>query len=62
MVDKRFPLGARFIASRQPEVHGKTHGTTDVIAGHRMVRQRRRVVTMMVMAVHLLAQAAHMFA
>src|SRR5258708_4138714 len=30
-LDKRFPLGALFIAAIQPEVHGKTHRTTDIM-------------------------------
>ena len=34
----------------------------DVIAGHRVVRERIRVVTMIVMAVHIVEQTAHMFA
>jgi hypothetical protein len=61
-VDKRFPLGQFFIASIQPEVHGKAHRTTDVIAGHRIVRERIRIVTVIVMAVHIIEQTPHMFA
>jgi len=61
-VDKRLPLGQFFIASIQPEVHGKTHGTTDVIAGYRIVRERIRVVTVIVMAVHIVEQTPDMFA
>ena len=34
----------------------------DVIAGHRVVRERIRVVTMIVMAVHIVEQTAHMLA
>ena len=62
MVDARFPGGARFIAPRQPEGHGKAHGTPDVRAGHGIVRQRIGVITMIVMAVYILAQAAHLCA
>ena len=61
-VDTRFPLGEFVIASRQPEVHGKTHGATKVRAGHRIVRERIRVVTVIVMAVHRVEQTPHMFA
>jgi hypothetical protein len=62
LVDKRFPLGQFVITSLQPEVHRKTHGTTDVIAGHRIVRERIRVVTVIVMAVDIVEQTPHMFA
>jgi hypothetical protein len=59
-MDKRFLLGARFIAPIQPEVHGKMHGTTDVMTGHGIVRERIRVVALIVMAVHPIEETTHM--
>ncbi len=61
-LDKRVPRGECVIASRQPEVHGKTYGATDVRTGDRMVRARIRVVALVVMAIHLGEQTAHMLA
>jgi hypothetical protein len=61
-VDHRFPLGEFFLAAIQPEVHGKAHGTTHVRAGHRIVRERIRVVTVIVRAVHIVEQTPHVFA
>jgi hypothetical protein len=60
LVDKRFPLGARFIASREPEVHGKTHRTTDIMTRDGMMREGRGVVAMVVMAVHRVEETPHM--
>ncbi len=59
LLDPRRPLGALFIASRQPEVHGKTHRPTDVRAGHRIVRERRGVVALVVMAVDIVEETPH---
>src|SRR6266852_2302319 len=59
-LDKRCPRGVLFIAPIQPEVYRKAHGTTEVMAGHRIVCERIRVVAMVVMAVHIVEQTAHM--
>src|SRR5215510_2041906 len=61
-VDKLFPAGQFFIAPIQPEIHGKTHRATDIMAGHRIVREGIRVVTMVVMTVHIVEKTAHMLA
>src|SRR5688500_5962693 len=61
-MDERFPAGALFIASIQPEIDGKAHRTTEVMAGHRIVGQRIGVVTVVVMAVHVVKETAYMFA
>src|SRR5216684_1315949 len=61
-LDKRCPRGVLFIAPIQPEVYRKAHGTTEVMAGHRIVCERIRVVAMVVMAVHVVEQTAHMLA
>ena len=60
LLDKRFPLGALFIASIQPEVHGKTHRTTDIMARDGIMREGIGVVAMVVMAVHIVEETPHM--
>ena len=59
-LDKRCPRGALCIAPRQPEVYRKAHRPTEIMAGHRMVCERIRVVAMLVMAGHLVEQTAQM--
>ena len=49
-----------FVASIQPEVDGKTHGATDIVACDRIVRERIRRVAMIVMAIDIVEQTAHM--
>ena len=61
-VDKRFPLSDFFIAAIHPEIHGKTHGATDIMARNRIVREGVRVVTMVIMTVHIVEETAHMLA
>ena len=61
-MDELFPAGALFIASIQPEVDGKAYRTTEVMAGHRIVGQRIGVVAVVVMAVHVVKETAHMLA
>src|SRR5712671_3487334 len=61
-LDKRFPLGALFIAAIQPEVHGKTHRTTDIMTRDGIMRERIGVVAMVRMAVHIVEQTPHMLA
>ena len=41
-MDERFPGGALFVASIQPEIDGKAYRTTEVMAGHRIVGQPDR--------------------
>src|SRR5207245_9735384 len=60
LVDKRFPLGALFIASIEPEVHGKTHRTTDIMTRDGIMREGIGVVAMVVMAVHIVEETPHM--
>jgi len=60
LVDERFPARARFIASRQSEGHRKTDGATDIRTGDRIVRERRSILPMIVMAIDLVEQTAHM--
>ena len=62
LMDERFPAGALFIASIQPEVDGKADRTTAIMAGHRTVGQWRGVVAVVVMAVHVVKETAHMLA
>jgi hypothetical protein len=59
-LDKRLPLGDLFIASIQPEVHGKTYGATDIMTCDGIVRERIRIVAMIVMAVHIVEETPHM--
>jgi hypothetical protein len=61
-VDKRFPAGDFFLAAIHTEIHGKPHGATDIMARDRIVRERRRVVTMVVMTVHRVEETPHMLA
>src|SRR3989454_4418577 len=61
-VDKRFPAGDFFIATIHTEIHGKSHGATDIMARDRIVRERIRVVTMVVMTVHIVEETPHMLA
>ena len=60
-MDETLPTGALFIAPIQPEVDGKAHGTTHVIAGHRIVREGIRVLAMVIVAVHIVKQTADVF-
>jgi Reverse transcriptase (RNA-dependent DNA polymerase) len=60
--DERFPAGQLFIAPIQPQIHGKPYGATDVMTGDRIVREGIRVVTMVLVASHILKQTAHMLA
>ena len=61
-MDERFLCGHLFIASIQPEIDGKAYRTTEVMAGHRIVGQRIGAVAVVVMAVHVVKETAHMFA
>ena len=61
-LDKRVPLGEVFIASIQPQVYGKTDGATDVITGDGIMCKGIGVVAMVVMAVHIVEETAHMLA
>ena len=61
-LDKRLPLGHRFIAPIHTEVHGKPYGTTDLMTRDGMVRERRRLVAMSVMAIDVVDQTAHLLA
>jgi hypothetical protein len=60
-VDKLFPAGEFFIAAIQPEIHRKTYGTTDIMTRDRIVCEGIRVVTMVVMTVHIVEETPHMF-
>jgi len=60
-VDKRFPAGECFLAARQLEIHRKTYGTTDIMTRDRIVCEGIRVVTMVVMTVHIVEETPHMF-
>src|SRR5262249_18393901 len=61
-MDERFPTGALFIASIQPQVDRKAYRTTEIMAGHRIVGQWIGVVAVVVMAVHVVKETAHMLA
>src|SRR5215470_11988050 len=61
LLHKSFPAGEFFIAPIQPEVDGKTHRTTDVMTRDWIVRQRVRVIAVVVMAVDIVEQTAHVF-
>src|SRR5437763_13343791 len=61
-LDKGVPLGEFFIASIQSKVYGETDGVTDVITGDGIMRQGIGVVAMVVMAVHIVEETAHMLA
>jgi hypothetical protein len=60
--DKGIPLGEFFIASIQSKVYGETDGAIDVITGDGIMRQGIGVVAMVVMAVHIVEETAHMLA
>jgi len=61
-MDELFPTGARFIAPIQTEIHRKTDGTTHVVAGHRIVREGIRTIAVIIMAIDIVKQTAHMLA
>src|SRR5262249_34560550 len=61
-LDERFPTGALFIASIQPQVDRKAYRTTEIMAGHRIVGQWIGVVAVVVMAGPLGKKTAHMLA
>src|SRR5215813_7201426 len=61
-MDERFPTGALFIASIQPQVDRKAYRTTERMAGHRIVGQCIGVVAVVVRAVHVVKETAHMLA
>ncbi len=58
--DKRLPLGARFIASISSEGHRKTDGATDIMTGDGIVREGIRGIAMVIMAINIREQTAHM--
>ena len=62
LLDKRFPLGALFIAPIQSEVHRKTDRPTDIMTGDGIVRERIGIFAMIVMAIDIVEQTAHMLA
>ena len=59
-LDKGCPVGERFIAPIQSEVDGKTHRPTDIMTRDRIVRERVGVIAVVVMAVDIVEQTAHM--
>ena len=59
-LDQRLPLGDLFIAPIHTEVHGKTYGATDIMTRDRIVRERIRIVAMIVMAIDVVEHTAHM--
>jgi hypothetical protein len=61
-VDKGFPVGEFFIAPIQAEVQRKAHGATDIMTRDRIVCEGIGGVAMVVMAVHIVEQTAHMLA
>jgi hypothetical protein len=61
-LDKRLPWGDLFIAPIHTEVHGKPYGTTDIITRDGIVRERIRIVAMIVMAIDVVEHTAHMLA
>ena len=61
-VDERFPLRALFITPIQSEVHRKTDRATHIMTRDRIVRERIRILTMIVMAIDIVEQTAHMLA
>ena len=61
-MDELCPASALFIAPIQTQIHRKTDRAADVMTGDRIVRARIRILAMVVMTVHILEQAAHMFA
>src|SRR2546430_3614473 len=62
LVDVLCPARALFIAPIQAEVHGKTDRPTDIMTGDRIVRERIRLLAMIVMAIDIVEQTAHMLA
>ena len=61
-LDKRLPLGDLFIAPIHTEVHGKPYGTTDIMTRDGIVRERIRLVAMIVMAIDIVEHTAHRLA
>jgi hypothetical protein len=59
LLDKRFPLGTRFIAPIEPEVDRKTDGATPIMTGDRVVCQGIGVIAVMVMAIDLGEETPH---
>src|SRR6266576_945321 len=57
-----FPLGQLLIAPIQAQAHGEAHRATDIEAGDRVMRQGVSAVAMVVVAVDIVEEAAHMFA
>jgi hypothetical protein len=53
LVDERFPANALFIAPIQAESHGKTARATYLMTGARIVRERIRLLAMIIMAIDI---------
>src|SRR5829696_2707209 len=59
---KGFPVGKLFIAPIQAEVDRKTHRPTDIMTRDWIVRERVRILAVVVMAVDIVEQTAHVLA
>ena len=53
------PLRDLFIAPIQPRIDGKAHRAAQIETADQVVRQRVAVIAMIIMAIHILKQAAH---
>jgi hypothetical protein len=62
LMHELFPAGHFFITPIEPQVHGKAHGTTHVMAGDGIMGQGIGVIAMIVMAVNVLEQTPNVFA
>jgi hypothetical protein len=58
-LDKRFPLGALFIAPIYPEVYRKTDGATHIMTGDRVVCEGIGVIAVIVMAIDIVEETPH---
>ena len=57
-----FPLGQFLIAPIQAQPQREAYGPADIEAGDRVMRQRIRTITMVIVAVHVVKEVPHVFA
>jgi hypothetical protein len=55
------PLGRLFIAPIETSIDGKAHSTAHIVTGDQIVGERITVLAMIVVAIHIFEQTAHMF-
>jgi hypothetical protein len=60
--DSGFPLGQFFIPTIQAQAEGEAHWATDIQAGDGVMGQGIRAIAVVVMPIHVVEEAPHMFA